>query len=38
MKKLQLLALFAFTLSATAQDKPRVFVQGEGIGKCQQQR
>jgi hypothetical protein len=30
MKKLLLLALFAFTLSVNAQDKPRVFVQGKG--------
>jgi hypothetical protein len=30
MKKLLLLALFAFTLSANAQNKPRVFVQGKG--------
>jgi hypothetical protein len=30
MKKLLLLALFAFTLLVNAQDKPRVFVQGKG--------
>src|SRR5947209_12252418 len=30
MKNLLLLALFAFVLSANAQDKPRVFVQGKG--------